>query len=520
MKPLCGLLILVFLLSVRFTYGQGENNSALEQKISIEAHQESIASILDKLALQAKVYFSYDPTVVGAERRKDALFTNKSIGEILDILFEGRFTYRMLDNQIVITAPDSTSDAWQKGTEEQGLSPLITFRGKVLDHDHKDALPYTSISVLQTNLGTISNTDGDFELKLPGSMIRDTVVVSCMGYKPFRLPVSEITAQPVTIYLWPANIQLQEIKVVYISPQEILKRVQSKITLNYPIKPEIMTSFYREVLKQDKDYIDVAEAVMDIRKAPYDDLLAEDKVKFIKGRKSLNVKHFQFVDFKIQGGPYYITRLDVVKTVDSFMDPEYSPYYKYNLDEVIDYDDRLTYVISFKPKEKVDQVYYMGKLYVDMSSFALVKAEFEMSREGLKFARESLIQKKPHDLMVRPVRVLYQVSYRRSDTQWHLSNARASINFRVKSKKDKVNSLFHSVSELLVTDIKPDEGTRFKRTELFSSKDIFTEMINNYDDNFWENYNTIVPSEDLRNALKKYYQENDTLFNTSSRNWK
>jgi hypothetical protein len=520
MKHLCGLLIIVLLLPVSFAYGQGENNSALEQKVTIEAHQQSIAWILDKIALQAKVYFSYDPSLVKADRKIDALFTSKTIHEILDAVLEGPFTYRMLDNQIVITTPDSLPVASPKGAGDSGASHILLFRGKLLDHDHKEQVPYASISVLRNNLGTISNIDGDFELKLPDTMIHDTVVVSCMGYKPFRLPVSQITPEPVTIYLWPANIQLQEIKVVYISPQEILKRVQSKVTLNYPVKPETMTSFYREVLRQDNQYIDVAEAVMDIHKASYEDLLAEDKVKFIKGRKSLNVKPFHYVDFKIQGGPYYITRLDVVKTVDSFMDPEYSPYYKYSLDEVIDYDDRLTYVISFKPKEKAQGVYYMGKLYVDMSSFALVKAEFEMSREGLKFARESLIQKKPHDLMVRPVRVLYQVSYRHSDTQWHLSNARASINFRVKSKTEKVNSLFSSVSELLVTDIKPEEGTRYKRNELFSSKDIFTEMVNNYDDNFWEDYNTIVPSEDLREALKKYYEENDTLFNTASGNRK
>lgn len=520
MRPICGLLILVFLLSVRFSYGQGENNSALEQKVSIEAHQESIATILDKIALQARVYFSYDPSLVGADRIVDVQFTSRSIREILDALLQDHFTYRVLDNQVIITSPDSTADSHPVRLPDQDLSRLLILKGKVLDHDQKDALPYASISVMQTNMGTISNIDGDFELKLPATMMGDTVMVSCMGYKPFRLPVSKITPEPVTIYLWPANIQLQEIKVVYLSPQEILRRVQSKVTLNYPVKPEIMTSFYREVLRQDKDYIDVAEAVMDIRKASYNDLLADDKVKFIKGRKSLNVKHFQYVDFKIQGGPYYITRLDVVKMVDSFMDPAYSPYYRYDLDEVIDYDDRLTYVISFKPKEKAEGVYYMGKLYVDMSSFALVKAEFEMSREGLKFARESLIQKKPHDLMVRPVKVLYQVSYRRSDTRWHLSNARASINFRVKSKKERVNSLFHSVSELLVTDIKPDEGERFKRNELFNSKDIFTEMINNYDDNFWGDYNTIVPSEDLRNALKKYYEENETLFNTSSKDVK
>lgn len=512
MKPVCGFYLIVFLLLMKVSFGQGEDNSALDQKVSIEVKNESIASVLEQIASQANVYFSYDPSLIEADRKIDASLSSKSIGEILDIIFESRFSYQVLNNQIVITSAENDPGAFDRDKWAGNPSIIRVFYGKVIDLREKEPLPFTSISVYRQPIGTISNTDGDFELKIPGSMINDTVVVSCMGYKQFRLPVSEIVNEQVTIYLQPSNIQLQEVKVIYISPQEILRRMGSKISLNYPDDPEIMTSFYREVLKQDNNYIDVAEAVMDIRKASYDNLLAEDKVKFIKGRKSLNVKPFQFVDFKIQGGPYYITKLDVVKTLDSFLDPQYVDFYKYTLDDIITYDNRSTYVIGFKPKEKGDDVFYQGKLYVDMSSFALVKAEFEMSRAGLKVAQQTLIQKKPKDFFVRPIQVQYLVTYRRSDTKWHLSNAQASIDFRVRSKKDKINSVFHSVSELLITDFKPDEGTRFKRNEVFSPRDIFTEMVNSYDDNFWGDYNIIKPSQELRKTLDKYYQENDSLF--------
>ena len=53
---------------------------------------------------------------------------------------------------------------------------------------------------------------------------------------------------------------------------------------------------------------------------------------------------------------------------------------------------------------------------------------------------------------MRPIDVDYKVSYRRANNKWHLSYAQASINFRVKSKKEKINSVFHSVSDLLITD--------------------------------------------------------------------
>ena len=512
MKSYCGLVLIVFLLSLKVTFGQRENNSALDKRVTIEVKNETIASVFEKISLKTQIYFSYDASLIDDTKKIDASLSDKTIKEILDLLLESKFVYRVLDDQVIIAKPED--EKVKKKEEEIFVEKpiIITFRGKIIDREEKDVLPYTSISVVGKNIGTLSNIDGEFELKIPGTMLNDTIVISCLGYKQYHIPVTQITDAAATIFLRPTSFPIKEIKVTVINPQDILGRILSKISLNYPRNPEIMTAFYREVLKQDNDYIDVAEAILEIRKSSYENTYAEDKVKYLKGRKSLNVKPFKFVDFKIQGGPYYITKLDVVKTLDSFLDPEFREFYKYSLDHIVELNNRDTYVIRFKQKEKVDYPCYQGKLYVDMSSFALVHAEFELSRSGLKFAHESLIRKKPKDFFVRPVHVNYQVSYRRVDGKWHLSNAQASINFRVKSKKDKINSIFHSTSELLITDFKADDGTHFKRNELFSSKDIFTEIITDYDETFWGDYNTIKPSEALRNALKKYYQENDSLF--------
>lgn len=512
MKPVRGFLFLVFLLSFSMASGQKENISALDKKITLEVKEASIASILDKISSIAQVYFSYDAQLIEAEKKTSFSVNDKTIQETLDILFNLKFIYKVLADQIIITRPEPDGPK-KKDADSSNVKPTnIVFRGKVIDREEKDVLPYTSISIQRSTIGTISNSDGEFELRIPESMKQDTILVSCMGYRSFSQPISTINEQGNTIYLQPVTIQLKEIKVTYINPEEIISKILAKISLNYPRQSEIMTAFYREVLKQDNKYIDVAEAVLDIRKAPYENSFAQDKIKLVKGRKNLNVKPFQYVDFKIQGGPFYSTKLDVVKTLDSFLDPEFREFYKYSLDEIIELDGRDTYVVRFKPKEKVDYPCYLGKLYVDMSTFALVRAEFSLSRSGLKFAHESLIKKKPKDFYVRPVDADYKVSYRRFDNKWHLSNAQTSIQFRVKSKKDKINSTFHSVSDLLITDFKPDDGTQFKRNELFSPKDIFTQLITTYDENFWKGYNTIKPSENLRNALRDYYQKNDTLF--------
>jgi len=57
MKPACGILIIVFLLSFSFVWGQEENNSVLDKKITIEVKNEPISSILDKISSQFQVFF-------------------------------------------------------------------------------------------------------------------------------------------------------------------------------------------------------------------------------------------------------------------------------------------------------------------------------------------------------------------------------------------------------------------------------------------------------------------------------
>lgn len=518
MKPAYALFLVIFLLFSRVASGQKDNNSVLDRKITLEVKHETIPAILDILSAKAGVFFSYNASLIDSEKRTDLTATDRPIRQVLDLIFEGKYSYLAMDEQIIITLKQAEEIKKNEVVAVEESPAIFIFKGRVYDREEKDVLPYTSISVFGSNIGTISNTDGDFELKIPESLKNDTVVISCLGYRQYRVAVSEVAGDSTAIYLQPTTIQLKEIKVTVINPQEILDKILSKINLNYSREPEIMTSFYREVLKQDNDFIDVAEAVMEIRKSPYDNSFSQDKVRVIKGRKNINVKPFQYVDFKIQGGPYYITKLDAIKTLDSFLDPEFRDFYKYALDEIVEIDNRETYVIKFKPKEKVDYPCYQGKLYVDMSSFALVMAEFSLARSGLKFAHESLIRKKPKDFYVRPIDVDYMVSYRRAENKWHLSSAQASIKFRVRSKKDKINSLFHSVSDLLITDFKSDNGTQFKKNELFSPRDIFSEVITTYDEGFWGNYNIIKPTEDLQKALRKYYLSNDSLFQSDDIN--
>ncbi|TDO01374.1 STN and carboxypeptidase regulatory-like domain-containing protein [Sunxiuqinia elliptica] len=491
---------LLLLLLPGLLTGQEKQAHNLSTPVSISITNGQLTTLFNQISAQTGIYFSYDPVLVNADQTISLTMQNKPIQQVLEQVFKDRFQFKLLKNQLIITKRKAQQPVFQTDPPEEihyELSGILT------DLEDQAAISYASISILGHPLGTISNTDGEFRLNIPSEYESDTLIISCMGYARQILLLDTLQNQRLNLQLRPIKIHLQEVKVTAINALEVMEKLSDRIPDNYGSKPLLMNCFYREVLKQDKAYINVSEAVMDILKSSYTNPFRQDQIRYLKGRKSPNVQPFHLVDFKMQGGPYYITKLDVIKTMDSFIDQEFRNYYRYEVDRVIEYLNRPTVVIHFEPNGKFDYLTYEGELYIDRETFALVHAEFSLSKNGKKIARRSLIKKKPRGFNVRPIEMNYTVTYKNHHKKWYLSAAQTSVRFHVKSRKDRINSMFHSISDLLVTNYRETNLRRFKRFENFNSNDIFREIITDYDEAFWGNYNIIKPSEDLRKALKK-----------------
>lgn len=246
---------------------------------------------------------------------------------------------------------------------------------------------------------------------------------------------------------------------------------------------------------------------MQILKSCYNRPFQEDKIKLLRGRKYPFKGMLRWVDMKIMA-PYYMIQLDAMKTLDSFLDKEYMMLYKYELTDVVLLNSRPTYIVRFKPVAGSSFASYRGHLYIDRESHALVRAQFELSKSGLKYANKVLIKRKPRGFNVVPLNVRYQVNYKLNNDKWFFHTSRASVDFRVKNKEMKINSIFESISDLLISDYYEADVRRFKASETFRSNDIFIDKITDYDENFWGNYNIIKPTESLQNAFKKISELN------------
>ncbi len=97
------------------------------------------------------------------------------------------------------------------------ILPACTFgqtvyEGQVINAETEEGLMYATVTLLKTKHATSSNYQGYFRLIADYTMTNDTIVVSHVGFKTFRLPVSGY--QPnIFIKLEPTSGQLAEVTV-------------------------------------------------------------------------------------------------------------------------------------------------------------------------------------------------------------------------------------------------------------------------------------------------------------------
>ncbi len=483
-----------------YVKGQQLDGSVFERRVNVSYENQQLEHILQQISWQAGVYFSYDAAIIDPERKVNIDTRNKSLFTVLNQLFDPeKFSLQERQNQIIITRNSSEKE----GILKSDTIPVQYFflQGKIVEERREKPVPYASVSVLDKPIGTISNADGDFLLKLHPDHIRDTVVISCMGFSPIRIPAFNLLDEDLFI-LEPFSIRIKEVKVTATTPARLLANIRENLEKNYSIQPRLLTAFYRETVQQDDNYINVSEAVIEILKSPYTNYGRPDLVRLIKGRKSPDVQPFRWLNFKLQGGPFTIIQLDVVKTMENFLDEEFQNQFRYEITKVVWYNEEPVYVVSFTPLS--DDVFpgFIGEMYVHRESFAVVHASFRFNKSSLNEATSTMIRKKPKSVKARPSYVQYEVNYQHYLGKWYLSTARASVKFKIRSKQDKLNSEFHSISDLLITNIQATELKRFSNEERFDQNDVFVEQLGRFDEHFWENYNIIRPDEDLRKAFK------------------
>lgn len=381
-----------------------------------------------------------------------------------------------------------------------------TYSGKVTDAETGSLLIFATVAIQGTNIATITNIDGEFTLKIDRKLNNPVIEVSYLGYTNTVVDVSQLRddGRNNTISLRQAAIPIMEIVIRPITPEEIIKNAIRQVSKNYVDVPNFMTSFYRETIKRNRNYVSIAEAVVEIFKAPYSNEFRFDMARVYKGRKNVEESKLDTVLFRLQGGPVTTLQLDIIKNPYAILTMDAMESYTYSLENVITIDDKPHYVVGFKQKSDIEVPLFLGHLYIDMNSFAVTEAEFSMNLEDQESAASIFIRKKPFGMNVLPEMASYRTKFREVDGKWYFSYGRAEVKFKVKWDKKLFNTNYTTMSEIAITDRTEEEVIKFSSRERLKKGDIFTEQISAFTDpDFWGDYNVIEPDQTIESAIRR-----------------
>ncbi|MFO7655600.1 MAG: carboxypeptidase-like regulatory domain-containing protein [Bacteroidales bacterium] len=474
----------------------------MDQNISFECFGCSIAEALAEIETQISYFFSYNPDVFAGKKPISIKYDTIRLGELLDtVISDTTIHYSVLEKQVVL---------YRKGVEnaesikQSGLRSKTSFTvtGTIVDRQTKKPLPFANICVVGKSLGSVSNMQGEFVMKVPGSLWNNSLGISCIGYKTYIRPLSEINNQPV-FELEADYIPIQEVIIRQTEPLLLLKAALKKIPENYNQNPSILTSFYRETIERGNEFMSITESVLHTYKPGYVKTHENEQIKVVKGRKSQNINTGDSLLVKLKAGLNTTLLLDIVRNPADFLQEEYFEVYDYRLADIITDNDRETYVIDFKQKEYINEPLYQGKIYIDVKNLAIKNFEFSLNKEGIEKTGDRFVVKKPRWLVVKPVDANYRVSYREYGQKYYLNFVRSQTDFRIRKKRQIFSSLYRSKLEMVITDIDTTDVKKFRYKEVAKPETIFTNLIQESSETYWEDFNYIKPDESLEEAVNR-----------------
>jgi hypothetical protein len=395
-------------------------------------------------------------------------------------------------------------------TFAQDTEKYIEYKGKIISDVTGKSLEFASILLSGTNIATVSNSEGEFSLKVPVDQQDKNVLISYLGYANREVPLAQLKTGKTEIRMAESIERLPEVSISTKDPEAIVKEAARKIKINYTSDPLIMTAFYRESISKGKKYASLSEAVVEIYKEPYASG-SEDVARLFKARKSTDYKRLDTLVLKLQGGPYNTIKFDVAKNRELILDDEAFKNYSFSYASLTSLNNRPTHVISFRQLPSIEEPLFYGKLFIDVQTYAITKVDISLNLENEVLASKYFVKKKPINADVAPIKANYQVDYRESNGKWFQSYSRLELGFKVNWKKKLFNSNYDIIIEMAVTDWKKnDENISLKNSEKLRTNVILTDKASGFaDPDFWGEYNIIEPEKSIENAIEKIKRKLD-----------
>lgn len=419
----------------------------------------------------------------------------------------------------------------------QSKSQSSQIRGKVVDNDNNQSLPFASINLQGQLRGTMTDNGGGFQLKWDSTFSADTLIVNFLGYHSRKIYVDQ-RQDSVVVKLKVQPVTIDEIEVYPRPPEYYLRIALDKQVKNSPDIAYNTYAYFRQDFEENDQFIDrkelyiknyypidtdtlTQEALRDssenesqsqillYRKEALENDIHFGAKKFAKQKRKAEKKGEEigdpaadasdFID-SLFGGPKTLIKFARGNDRGAFVDADNQEALDERREEIfeksnIEFSDKTTNevmvinVISKKKrkgKPKTSFVYY-----IDMATDGIIATEVDLSPDL--------------PLILKPILLIagigiesFHFSYKKQNIQikdkWFPNNITFQLKLNVTKKylfKKNEHSVFKIKQILANNQIKVDQVEEIKEEYNFDPKKDYEKQVFNSENVKWNEVNRI-----------------------------
>jgi hypothetical protein len=367
----------------------------------------------------------------------------------------------------------------------------IEIKGKVIDKETNQALPFANLQIEKTNIGTSTNAEGDFKLVVSSRYRAAHLLISYIGYSTRKVALANASSVQ-TIRLQAEARQLREVIIMPDSSLwAFLREAYNNIDNNYTRKPYEFEGFYRESLRiLNGKYLYFGEAQLLLQGSGYQFEEETGNVKIIKSR----VNHFASGDTLrnalYYGGPFLGVSGDLVKQKSSVLKPDKRKY-EYQLIDVTRNEGKEVWIVQFKEKRGEE----IGKLFIEKDSKAYLRTEItQYNKDSL---RNGLLSN------VRNVKSTERGFYKKIGDKWFLNY----VDIQQVDVNEGLDLRTVVTAEFVVNNVSADSINLLSFNERLGYTQVFSQIQDNFQEDFWKGTTVLVQDSTLQTQLEPYHTE-------------
>lgn len=433
----------------------------------------------------------------------------------------------------------------------------IEIKNKISDFSTLMPIESASIYVQNTTIGTVSNADGKFVLLVPMQFERDTLVISSIGYKSFKIPVGEFDNTE-EIYLDEDIASLDEIVLVAeIRPKtgnDIVLKALEKLSENMPETPYLQKGFLRHKERNRREFKWLIESAVTFYEPGYTPSAASDlKINVDQVRKSYDLRDvdslltytaylkekanrsnlharnlrrdtiktsslvnaIKWNDTRINGlQNLFEGKLNILRNTDNkraLFGDDILDMHQFRLDTILVDNDRKIYKIEISESHRFvnletkgvfnDGYHPKGWLYIYYDNYAIKKLEYELvaASDAQKSRSKTLFDTQVNHKLIMTFMEYQEKMY--PNYVYYETPKLVNVGYKP-TKPGQINApdantderFYYTIQELLFTEIIHEPEAIEVALQKKWDADIFA--IKLYNKEFWRNYNTLLESEE------------------------